>query len=89
LTFVWFVPESPRWMIAHGQVERAHRTLANVHANGNMNDEVVLLEVQEIKDTIKLEQEFEGNGWLELFRTKGELKFAGFARGPKLLTCES
>lgn len=71
LTFVWFVPESPRWMVAHGQVERAHQTLAKVHANGNMNDEVVLLEIQEIKDTLKLEQEFEGNGWMELFRTKG------------------
>ncbi|EMC91174.1 hypothetical protein BAUCODRAFT_317249 [Baudoinia panamericana UAMH 10762] len=71
LFFVWFVPESPRWMVAHGKVELAHRTLANVHANGNMDDEVVLLEIQEIKDTIKLEQEFESNGWLELFRTKG------------------
>jgi sugar porter (SP) family MFS transporter len=71
LAFVWFVPESPRWMVAHGRVEQAHRTLAKVHANGNMDDEVVILELQEIKDTLKLEQEFEGNGWMELIRTKG------------------
>lgn len=71
LFFVWFVPESPRWMVAHGRVEQAHQTLARVHANGNMDDEVVLLEMAEIKDTLKLEQEFEGNGWLEIFRTKG------------------
>lgn len=58
-------------MVAHGQVEKAHQTLANVHANGNIHDEVVLLEIQEIKDTLNLEQEFEGNGWMELIRTKG------------------
>ncbi|KAK5129161.1 hypothetical protein LTR08_003802 [Meristemomyces frigidus] len=71
LTFVWFVPESPRWMVAHGQVEKAHQTLANVHANGNLDDEVVLLEIQEIRDTIKLEQEYEGNGWAQLWSTRG------------------
>ncbi|KAK3677726.1 hypothetical protein LTR78_002576 [Recurvomyces mirabilis] len=71
LTFVWFVDESPRWMVAQGHVEKAHATLAKVHANGDMNDEVVLIELKEIKDTIMLEKEYESNGWMELFRTKG------------------
>jgi len=71
LSFVWFVPESPRWLIAKGRIEKAHQTLANVHANGNLDDEVVQIELQEIKDTIKLEQEFESNGWGELIKTKG------------------
>ncbi|OQO08961.1 hypothetical protein B0A48_05851 [Cryoendolithus antarcticus] len=71
LGFVWFVPESPRWLIAKGRMEKAHQVLAKVHANGNLEDEVVQIELQEIKDTIKLEQEFESNGWLELVKTKG------------------
>lgn len=71
LLFVWFVPESPRFLLAHGKAEKAHDVLAKVHANGDHNDEVVLLELQEIKDTITLEKEFEGNGWLQLFKTKG------------------
>lgn len=71
MSFVWFVPESPRFLIAKGQVEKAHDVLAKVHANGDHDSEVVKLELQEIKDTIKLEQEFENNGWLELIRTKG------------------
>jgi sugar porter (SP) family MFS transporter len=71
MSFVWFVPESPRFLIAHGKVEKAHDVLAKVHANGDRESEVVMLELQEIKDTIKLEQEFESNGWMELFRTKG------------------
>lgn len=71
MSFVWFVPESPRFLIAHGKVEQAHSVLAKVHANGDRDSEVVQLELQEIKDTIKLEQEFESNGWLELIKTKG------------------
>lgn len=71
MSFVWFVPESPRYLIAHGKVEKAHQVLAKVHANGDMDSEIVHLELQEIKDTIKLEQEFESNGWLELVKTKG------------------
>lgn len=60
--------------MAHGKTEKAHEVLAKVHANGNKEDEVVLLELQEIRDTIKLEQEFEGNGWLQLFKTKGNIR---------------
>lgn len=71
LTFIWFVPESPRWLIAKGREEQAHKVLADVHANGNLDDEVVMLELNEIRDTLKMEQEFEGNNWLELFKTPG------------------
>lgn len=58
-------------MIAHKQEEKALATLANCHANGNQNDEVVQLEMSEIRDTLLLEKEFEGNSWMELVRTKG------------------
>ncbi|CAD0037344.1 unnamed protein product [Aureobasidium pullulans] len=71
LIFIWFVPESPRFLIAKGKVEQAHKVLADVHANGNLDDEVVMLELNEIRDTLKLEQEFEGNNWTELFKTPG------------------
>ncbi|KAI4850309.1 MFS sugar transporter-like protein [Aureobasidium sp. EXF-8846] len=71
LIFIWFVPESPRFLISKGKVEQAHQVLANVHANGNLDDEVVMLEMAEIRDTIKLEQEFEANGWVQLFKTPG------------------
>ena len=71
LIFIWTVPESPRWYIARGKVEKAHQILAKCHANGNLDDEVVQLELKEIRDTLKLEQEFESTGWTELWRTKG------------------
>ena len=71
LVFIWTVPESPRWLISKGKVEKAHQVLAKCHANGDLNDELVLLEVQEIRDTIKMEQEFESMGWTQLWKTKG------------------
>lgn len=71
LVFVWFVPESPRWLMAKGRTEEAHKVLAKVHANGDLDDEVVVLEMHEIKDTITLEKEFEGNSWLQFIKTKG------------------
>ncbi|KIX03380.1 uncharacterized protein Z518_06932 [Rhinocladiella mackenziei CBS 650.93] len=71
IIFIWFVPESPRWYIAHGKEERGLEVLGKVHANGNENDELVQLEFVEIRDTIRLEKEIEGNGWLELVKTRG------------------
>jgi sugar porter (SP) family MFS transporter len=71
LLFIWMVPESPRWLIAKGKHEKALNVLAKAHAQGNTEDEVVQIEYKEIQETIKLEQEFEGNGWTELWRTKG------------------
>ncbi|KAF2669590.1 hexose transporter protein [Microthyrium microscopicum] len=68
---VWFVPESPRWHIDKGRPDEALKTLATVHANGNYDDEVVVLEYEEIKETIRMEQESKQTNWSELWRTKG------------------
>ena len=61
----------PRWFISKGESEQALRVLANAHAQGNEQDEVVQLEFSEIRQTLKLEKEFEGNSWSELWRTPG------------------
>lgn len=71
LIFVWMVDESPRFLVARGKSEQALRVLAKAHANGNDQDEVVQLEMQEIHDTLKMEQEFSSQSWLTLFATKG------------------
>jgi len=71
LVAIWMVPESPRYLIARGQDEKALRVLAKAHARGDDQSELVQIEFKEIHETIKLEQEFEGNGWTELFKSKG------------------
>jgi Sugar (and other) transporter len=58
-------------MIAKGKHKKVLQILAKCHARGNVEDEVVQIEYREIQETIKLEQEFEGSGWTELWRTPG------------------
>lgn len=51
-----FIPESPRFLVSKGRIDGAHRMLAKYHANGDMQDELVLFELQEIKEAIESER---------------------------------
>lgn len=57
-----------------GQEEKALRTLARLHSNGNTSDSFVLAEFEEIKASIQQEHEYEAKSYLELFRTKASFK---------------
>lgn len=50
-------PESPRYLIAKGRSEEAHAILAKYHANGDMQDELVLSEMAEISTALQIERE--------------------------------
>lgn len=69
--FIWFVPESPRWLIAKGKHEKAKSILTKYHAGGKHDDELVSVEYHEIQQTISLEQEYEKTSWSELWSTPG------------------
>lgn len=71
IVFIWFVPESPRWLIAKGKHEKAKQIMYKYHAQGNQDDELVNAEFHEITQTIALEQEFEKTSWNELWSTPG------------------
>lgn len=72
ITFIWFVPESPRFLIAKDRPEEALAILAKYHANGNAQHSTVQFEYREIKETLAMELEAKKqSSYLDFFRTKG------------------
>lgn len=62
-------PESPRWLIDHGQSEKGLQTLAKLHAHGDVNDPWVQAEFSQIQEAIEVEHETSAH-FLELFRDR-------------------
>jgi hypothetical protein len=55
LSAIWFLPESPRWLIARERDDEALAALKKYHGNGE-ETELVRLEYEEIRTAIRLEQ---------------------------------
>ncbi|EKG18114.1 General substrate transporter [Macrophomina phaseolina MS6] len=67
---ILFFPESPRWLIDHGQPDKGLETLAQLHAHGDVNDAWVRAEFDQIQDAISVEHEHEAKSYTELFTDK-------------------
>ncbi|KAJ5620469.1 hypothetical protein N7510_004453 [Penicillium lagena] len=52
---IWFIPESPRWQLAHGQEEEALAFLTKYHGNGDPNARLVRLEIEEMREGIRID----------------------------------
>lgn len=71
LVWLWFIPESPRWLIDHDRSEEALRILAKEHANGEEDDELVQWEYQEICKAIELEKLNNKSAYGDFLKTPG------------------
>lgn len=70
--FIYWVPESPRWLISNDRSEEALGILAKYHANGDEMNPTVQFEFREIKETLRLEFEYKKNSsYLDFLKTKG------------------
>ncbi|KAG8987816.1 hypothetical protein FRB90_003124 [Tulasnella sp. 427] len=55
ICFVWFLPESPRFMYQNGRKEEAYEFLTKYHGNGDRNNPIVQLEIDEFEEAIRLD----------------------------------
>ncbi|EGV65590.1 hypothetical protein PSN45_003629 [Yamadazyma tenuis] len=66
----YFLPESPRWLAAHGKQDKALITLANLHSNGNVQDSECRAQYEEIIEEVEFEKLNPTLSWIGLFSTK-------------------
>jgi len=72
LAAIWFIPESPRWLIAKDRNDEALHILAKYHANGDVDNATVQFEFAEIKETLRLEFQYQKtSSYLDFLKTKG------------------
>lgn len=50
---VWFLPESPRWLVANSKIEEARNVLARYHGENSVSHPVVMLQMAEMKHSIR------------------------------------
>ncbi|KAI4594063.1 hypothetical protein KJ359_008604 [Pestalotiopsis sp. 9143b] len=72
LVFIYWIPESPRYLLSKDREEEALNMLAYYHGSGDRNNTTVQFEFREIRETMRLEKEADrSTGYVDFLRTKG------------------
>ncbi|KAL6849037.1 hypothetical protein ACO1O0_008567 [Amphichorda felina] len=69
LTFMYWCPESPRWLVSRDRSDEAFAILQKYHSEGQDGDEYVRLEFAQIQSTLAQEKELAQKFiWADVFR---------------------
>jgi sugar porter (SP) family MFS transporter len=71
--FVFFLPESPRYLVQKDRYEEARKILIKYHAGGDENSPLVDLEMKEIIQQIETSKVRHGTGYGEFLKSRGNL----------------
>jgi MFS family permease len=71
ISLIFFVPESPRYLISKDRHEEARAILIKYHAEGNPDSALVNAEIAQIEETIRLELEASKQSWGDMVRSAG------------------
>ncbi|CAG8981521.1 hypothetical protein HYALB_00003094 [Hymenoscyphus albidus] len=69
----FFLVESPRWLVSRGKHEKAKDVITKYHANGNADDPLVVLELEEIFRALDFELEISNSSYMAFFESRGNL----------------
>ena len=69
---IWWIPESPRFLVNKDKSDQALQILAKHHGGGDANNSTVQFQYREIKETIQAERDAKtATTYMDFLRTKG------------------
>lgn len=68
LIILLFIPETPRWLVAHGHPDEALAVLQRLHHSGKVSEEEVLKIHADIVRTVAVEEAIGAGTWKDLLR---------------------
>lgn len=71
MSFIFLIPESPRWLVTKDRSEEAYEILIKYHAEGNADSDFVRAEMAQIRSTLGIEMEASKSSWMDMVRTAG------------------